>query len=262
MPPKTLRDRAPSSRTSGIGTKSTDDRLDEIYEILRNLITEDVLDKKLEKLRLDIQLEHAERIEALEERVNTLETENDNLKVTISELENELLTSQDRQSEMAGKYNDLEQQGRKNSVRIVGLPDPGVRESVEDCVQTIVGFVRDTLKVPLQERDIDIAHRLGKYNGTNPRNVIVKFTHRRKKHEIIRARKILKGSKFVIYEDLTSLNQQRLKEAFRMNCVKNSYSTDGKIYVILTNGKKRRLLHDTPLEESYLMNDANFVSRR
>ncbi|XP_069103903.1 kinesin-related protein 1-like [Argopecten irradians] len=264
MPSGSNRSRTTSTatRTSDIGCSksSTDERLDEISRILKTLITEDALDRKLEKLRSDIQREFSERIESLEDKVNILEQENDDLKETVSRLEENLDTTKEKLAELSGTHNDLEQQGRKNSLRIVGLKDPGDKESVEDCVLTIVDFVNDKLNVPLRESDIDIAHRLGRFDGSTPRNIIVKFTHRRKKAEIIRARKGLKGTKIVVYEDLTRYNQQRLKDAYQLKCVKNSYSIDGKLFVILSDGKtRRRLAYDTPLTESYLLDDANFV---
>ncbi|XP_060077626.1 rab11 family-interacting protein 4B-like [Ylistrum balloti] len=262
MPPSKTRTQSATNRSSGIGSnpteKSTDKRLDEISMILRTLVTEDILDAKLEKLKIEIQREHAERIELLENRVSDLEDENTDLRLTVSKLEEQCEKVKEKHSEMIGKYNGLEQQGRKNSLRIVGIQDENMKETVEDCVRSVVTFVRDTLKVPVQERDIDIAHRLGKFSASKSRNIIVKFTHRWKKQEILRARKKLKGTNFVVFEDLTRLNQQILKDAYRMNCVKNSYSSDGKLFVVLTNGKRRRLMFDTPLEESFLLNDDNF----
>ena len=111
------------------------------------------------------------------------------------------------------------------------------------------------------DKDIDIAHRLGRYSRDKPRGVIVKLVHRSKKHEIVRARRKLKGTRYTVFEDLTKVNQECLRQAYKLKCVKNSYSVDRKLYVVLNNDKKRRLLHDVPIDEAFLMNDANFHHR-
>ncbi|XP_033725206.1 uncharacterized protein LOC117315171 [Pecten maximus] len=140
----------------------------------------------------------------------------------------------------------------------IGLEDSNKNETVEECVEKIVKFAKEKLKVTIDNADIDIAHRLGMFQRDKPRNIICKFTHRRTKFEIIKQRKVLKGSRCYIVEDLTRTNQQRLKEAFELRCVERSWSTDGKLFVLLKNGKKRRLQYNTILTESFLMNDANF----
>ncbi|XP_021372694.1 uncharacterized protein LOC110462821 [Mizuhopecten yessoensis] len=234
-----------SGRLSDIsrGKMSTDEKLDNIYVILSTL-KEDIHSQMI-ILREDIKKENRELVERLESRVFDLEEQNDDLKQTVSKLEQHLGESEDRQCEQDNKLNDLEQHGRKNTIRIVGLEDSNKNETVEECVEKIVKFVYDKLNVTIVEADIDIAHRLGVYQRGKPRNIICKFTHRRRKFEIIKQRKLLKGTRCYIMEDLTRINQQRLKEAFELRCVERSWSTDGKLFVLLKNGRKRRILNTT-----------------
>ncbi|XP_033727750.1 uncharacterized protein LOC117317072 [Pecten maximus] len=209
-------------------------------------------------LREEIRRENRELIERLEGRVFDLEEQNEDLKQTVTKLEQHLSDSEDKRIELEIKQNDLEQHGRKNSIRIVGLEDSNRNETVEDCVGKIVSFVKDKLKVAICKSDIDIAHRLGPFQRGKPRSIICKFTHRRKKIEIIQGRKVLKGSGIYITEDLTRINQQRLKAAFELQCVERSWSMDGKLFVLLKSGKKRRIYADTILSEAFLMDDNNF----
>ncbi|XP_069119362.1 uncharacterized protein [Argopecten irradians] len=262
-----------SKSSISIGTRSTDDRLDEISAQVGNLITKPEMDKrmtrfterledKFEKLQNDLKRENRELIEVLEGRIFDLEKDNISLRKTVTELQDRYTELQKSQQWSEEKYNDLEQHGRKNSIRIFGLEDTSEKETVQECKEKVVSLVNSKLKVALRGDEIDITHRLGKFVHGKKRNVIVKFTHRTKKHEILRARKILKGTGISVFEDLTKYNQDRLKEAYHVNCVQNSYSIDGKLFVILKDGRKRRLLYDTPLTEEFLLRDENFTRTR
>lgn len=123
--------------------------------------------------------------------------------------------------------------------------------------------------MPLQSCDIDIAHRLGTFDSTKKttRAVIAKFTHRRKKHEILRARTVLKNSQYTVSEDLTKVNQDTLRRAYGLECVQNTFSTDGKLFAVLKvknnndKNKIRRIVPNTPLDEDYLLDDSNFIKK-
>ncbi|XP_069106822.1 protein unc-13 homolog C-like [Argopecten irradians] len=255
-----------SRRTTSRDSVTISDRLDIVCRKLDNFATKEFLNSVIanmkEELQTQIHRENEELVNSLKGRINSLETENEELKDKLCLLEQRQADSDEIISDLEERYNDLEQHGRKNSIRINGLQDNSDKESVEECVKKVVELVNTKLNVPLQPHDIDIAHRLGKFDNARKRSIIVKFTHRRKKHEITRSRRKLKGSGITIFEDLTKTNQQRLKDAFKVDCVQNSYSVDGKLYVILKNGKKRRLFPDTKLTNQFLENDANFNYRR
>lgn len=208
--------------------------MDEITSILTNLVTKDDMDRKIAKLGDEIRKENRDLVDKMKKRISALEDENKELRGAINSLEEQV----SEHGDMESRLNDLEQQGRKNSIRIFGLRDTSTKETAEECVTEIVNFVNNNLNVTLREVDIDIAHRLGKFDKDRPRNVIVKFTHRRKKHEIIRARKELKGTGYTIFEDLTKHNQLILKDAYKLSSVKNTFSVDGKLFAVLQNGKK------------------------
>lgn len=67
----------------------------------------------------------------------------------------------------------------------------------------------------LRREDIDIAHRLGikkkekpKPGETvQPRKIIIKFNSRYRRDEILRKRKLFKGTDIFVNEDLTKINQ-------------------------------------------------------
>ncbi|XP_069136110.1 uncharacterized protein [Argopecten irradians] len=243
-------------RGSGVSVSqmdSTDDKLDHINQVLLTLMTKDDMIFHMDKLRDEIRQENKEMIERLEGKVFDLENENERLRETVGQLETSVQIAEERIVHMARRDNALEQQGRKNSIRIVGLNSDRT-ETAEVCVEKCAKFFRDNLKVDVKVTDIDIAHRLG------PRSTICKFVRRMKKFEVMKARKELKGKKIYIFEDLTQENQQILKRAYELDCVENSWSIEGKLFVKLRNGKKRRISDDTILTSAYLLNDANFAN--
>ena len=83
--------------------------------------------------------------------------------------------------------------------------------------------------------DIDIAHRLGRYDENKIRPMIVKFVSRQTKYNVMRNTKHLRGTKLSVNEDLTRLNQQdfvlssvRLKSKDK---VVKAWSFEGKLYL-------------------------------
>ena len=86
----------------------------------------------------------------------------------------------------------------------------------------------------LSAYDIDVAHRLGKYEEHKIRAVIVKFVSRQTKFNFMKHTKTLKGTKYSVNEDLTSLNRKmlssmRLKENPTTKVMK-AWSFEGKPY--------------------------------
>ncbi|KAH3886913.1 hypothetical protein DPMN_010926 [Dreissena polymorpha] len=85
--------------------------------------------------------------------------------------------------------------------------------------------------IKLVKEDIDIAHRVGKFEQNKHRQIIVKLQSRMKKTQIMREKKNLKGEKLYINEDLTRLNQEvfrsvRLK---RKDLIQSTWTNEGSI---------------------------------
>ncbi|KAH3801752.1 hypothetical protein DPMN_155413 [Dreissena polymorpha] len=94
-------------------------------------------------------------------------------------------------------------------------------------------MLNQKLGTHIETRDIDVAHRLGKYARHKCRPVIVKFVRRQTKIEIMKRAKLLKGTDIFINEDLTKINAKvlaslRLKEP---ELVEKAWSRDGKLFV-------------------------------
>ena len=85
-------------------------------------------------------------------------------------------------------HDALEQYGRRNNLRVSGIPEPNLQQGeTEDTTSAVVQLANEVLKLdpPLQNSDIEVSHRLKKSRharSEEPRSIIVRF---RAKSEII-----------------------------------------------------------------------------
>ena len=86
----------------------------------------------------------------------------------------------------------------------------------------VAGILSTKLGISVEFRDIDIAHRMGRFLEEGNRPIICKFITRSKKFEVIKSRKKLKSSPIVIKEDLTRRNIQRVQEVKEVENVTES----------------------------------------
>ena len=131
------------------------------------------------------------------------------------------------------QINDLEQYGRRNNLIIYGLNSDNRYESSQETAEGIAGVISDKLGLNVSPLDIDIAHRLGKFQEGTSRPVIAKFVQRQMKNTIMKNVKYLKNTRISINEDLTKLNRKvlssmRLKD--KANVTK-TWSYDGKLFM-------------------------------
>ena len=129
------------------------------------------------------------------------------------------------------RYDDLEKQGRKGSVRVFGVPE--ITTGTADT--KILDIINKQMKLepPIFIEDLEVTHRLGKPPPTpdeseqhssekaKVRPIIVKFTSRRVKSRVMENRKNLKdnpckdaeGREYPVFiqDDLT---KHRAKQAF------------------------------------------------
>jgi len=135
--------------------------------------------------------------------------------------------------------NDNEQFSRRSNLRIHGLkPDDG-----EDCHKAASRFIRSQLSVSVNDSDIEVAHMTSGSTQITPGQrkrpvMLVRFSNKDKRDQVIRSRKALKGTHFAISEDLTTLNIKTMNRLNNDDHVRSTWSWNGKIFAILSNGKK------------------------
>ena len=111
------------------------------------------------------------------------------------------------------KFDDHEQYSRRNCLVITGLP-----ETEGEVTDTIIhNLFLNKLGINMDIYQIDRSHRLGprRYRDDQTlinRPIIVKFATYRSKKTVFNAKKLLKGSGVVIFENLTKRRVLLLKE--------------------------------------------------
>ena len=190
----------------------------------------------------------SEENEQLRSELFTVRCENDELKIKVSHLEQNaenyqinINAAHYKADSARDGLNDLEQHGRANSIRIFNLGGTPT-ETAKQSVKIAISFLNRTLGLQLEERDIDIAHRLPHFNVNNrkPRAMIVKFVRRMDKFDVIENRYKLSGKKIVIKEDLTVKNSHLLNEVSQRDDVKKAWVVPGgKVFAQMDNREKK-----------------------
>ena len=176
----------------------------------------------------------SDSVEYLRSQLLTLQLENESLRKEVSEakdredklkskLEEVKCTADlaDRRSEELSVYM------RRNNLRIFGIDEAGrdgKEETPEECEGRVLKLFRDKLKVKVERGDIEALHRLGtrkpqpqrRTPGSSPgsstqqqqqqgapRGIIVRFVSRRVRDSVLYARRLLRGTRALIVEDLT-----------------------------------------------------------
>lgn len=171
----------------------------------------------------------------LEERVNSLADKCQHLDDKVKQLTID-------KEDLSNQLDALEQHDRRCNLRIFG-----VRETAnEKCDDVAVDVLKAQLGVHLQATDIDRCHRVGvirKDKDTNgvvkPRALIVKFANTRSREQVLQKRKVLKGSGYVIHEDLTKERIGILNSAIKKFGQKNVWSWQGAIWIYVGNRRHR-----------------------
>ena len=88
---------------------------------------------------------------------------------TVNKLQRSL---EDTDKAFYGRFNELEQYSRRNNIRIWGIPEKVEKgetyESMETTVSLVVKTLNEKMGLNLENRDIDIAHRIGKKIPNQP----------------------------------------------------------------------------------------------
>ena len=225
----------------------------------KTMVTKEFLTTTIEKVKDEIKDMMNEKIDKLESRIFDLELSNDKLKQENDIMKNHISRQEDRMDGLEDglnlcfqEKNDLEQYTRKSSIRITGLDDHDKDENIEESIKTVHKFLTKTIKMEIKESDINIAHRLGPFRPRQNRPVIVRFMSRKHKLEACKKRKILKGTQYVIKEDLTQTNQNFLNELYNAPNINSAWSHEGKIFVKLKEtGRIQRVFLNTDCANLY-----------
>ena len=114
----------------------------------------------------------------------------------------ELTHHNDALHDMAFILDKQEQYSRKSSVRILG-----VKEGKDECVEDVfIACVKEQIGVSVDKHDIDIVHRVGRFEEGKPRPILIKFLSHKTKEVVMRKKKEAKdrAKDVKIVEDLAN----------------------------------------------------------
>ena len=141
--------------------------------------------------------------------------------------------------------NEAEQYSRRNCLKFYGVQE---NES-ENTDEIVCKLSTEHLGVRVTVDDLDRTHRIAARSGATsdsstsktkkPRVIIAKFCSYRVRSAVLRARRNLKGTGMGIDEALTATNQELLWAAKKHPKVKEAWSSDGRVTILLpaTNGR-------------------------
>ena len=235
-------------------------------------MTQDVMKKIIKEVKDDISKHIKSEVDKVQQHIKTLQTKVEEQSAEILELKNNQSDMQIKIDELTDEnatlttynlelkelvnqkdaslkkhdnsLNELEQYTRRNSVRIYGVSDQDKNETSNKTITAVIKLINNKLDLNISPEVIDTAHRLGQFREDGNRPIIVKFVSRETKHLIIGSRRKLKGSAIVIREDLTKKNAKLLETVSRSEGVKSAWSSEGKIFALLSNGRKVRIGSD------------------
>lgn len=193
--------------------------------LLKDELIEKLVTKLTERLKDAVVQTLSESLKAAEDRIGILNSEIEHLKSRVDK---------------SSKCNDdLEQYTRRNSIRVFGIKEV----KGEDTDDQVIRVFKDKLGVDVSKGDIDRSHRVGEQpepsqDGTvRWRPIIVKFVSYREKRKVYEKKKLLKGTRITIREDLTARRLEVWRAAVGRFGVRNTWTTDGRI-MWTRDGKK------------------------
>ena len=214
--------------TSDLKTSVVDEMVRSNDE-LQKLVKEQTETINSQKLIIDEQKtlinEQNTLLESKSARIEELECNSDYLLLEMDSLKHEI--------------NNLEQYGRRNSLRLNNFTPPSPPVDEQDLTNSVCTFLnRKVLKGarPLDVRDIERCHFIGRAKGGRPKQIIIKFLHYQDRKRVFGAKSNLKNNPYKIFltEDLTSTNHAVVKKLLPLkkgDKIYSFWSINGQIYV-------------------------------
>ncbi|KAJ2939490.1 hypothetical protein O0L34_g6312 [Tuta absoluta] len=146
---------------------------------------------------------------------------------------------------VAGGLDRLETHLRRKVLLFHGVPEV----EAEDLPTKVRTILRDQMQLTSIGSDaIEVCHRLGAKRDRN-RPVLVRFTTALQRSAVWNTKTKLKGSKMSVSEFLTKPRQDVFAAARDHFGVKNSWSSDGVIVVLLPDKTRKRVVTMSALQE-------------
>lgn len=181
------------------------------------------LNKKLKVIEKDVS--------AVKSEINTIKKEFIAYKTNCDSKVNELNSKITNYEEKLNKFDDMEQELKKNNLWIFKLQE----KDSEETKTEVITLLNNKMNLNLSSDDIDVCHRIGKRDPGKTRGIFLQFSTFKMKRNIHNQKKLLKGTGVVIKEDLTKKRLLVLNEAIRRHTLANVWTENGTIMCKVDN---------------------------
>ena len=172
---------------------------------------------------------------------------------TVTAMEGKPTALDSNNKALSDEMDALEQYSRRNCLLFHGVPETDADTSSADTTESVISLCQGKLDVNVSRELIDRSHRLGqRHVGPSgeykPRPIIVKFRSYETRRLVFSAKRRLKGTKFVVTENLTRRRNDLLKKVRSLDTVSCAWTTDGRIVCLLEDGRKVTVLHERDVD--------------
>ena len=177
------------------------------------------LDNTIERVKAELIMpirttldEHSSEIENLNRDIINQNSTIKALNTQITSKDSEIKDLKQNNEKLAAGLDELEQYGRRSSLRFFNVPLK-VNESTDE---KIVDICNKMMNIKINENDIERSHILNPTLSPTSNQIIVRFKAYKTKVEIYKQKKLLKGRDIFITEDLTKSNHAIVKELLNL----------------------------------------------
>ena len=169
--------------------------INSLEQMLDKLLVRRLKEQKVEILQ-ELDAKVSAELNEMKGEIHDLKVENDELKKRVAELEATSVSKKD--AKIHAVNND--QYARRSSTVVYGI----TLKDKQDPGDAVIETIKTHLKTTLQRSAVEICHPLGRDNKNKKRPLVVRFRFRDVKWDIMKNRKMLKGTGISFAEDLCS----------------------------------------------------------
>lgn len=210
---------------------------EDIESIISRSIT-NAMTQLQQKMEIIIKKEIQEKTKELNDKISSLEFENNHLKESLTKTKTEtgkrLSTIEERisQNEKAvkdanKKANHNEQYSRKNNIKIMDIAEDR-NENIQILTDKVINLLQQK-DVKLEKEEIAAIHRLPSRNH-KIRPVLINTINNDAKSKIMRKRKTMKDAGHKLVDDVTTLNSGLINRLLLHPTIKSAWFFNGSVY--------------------------------
>lgn len=175
----------------------------------------------------------SERLDQMEARIQQMERKGPAKGCSVQEMQN-----------VKRELNRQAQYAKKDHMRMFGVEE----KKNEDCRQIVSEIISRKLKVKVLPTDLSAAHRVKKSKKQQHRPIIIRFKDRTQRFEVLKNRKLLKGSGVSLAEDMTIENMNLIKDAEDSGMFESAWFWNGKV---LAKDKDKKTVYTLNLFDDF-----------